>query len=98
MLPPGTGAPVQQTPLPTEQVALPGQAPAGGAVGDIQIPTESGDVLQLHEPKKYVGDGVDQRELHRLTPEEKASRRFRKNLILAVVGGLVLIATAFALM
>jgi hypothetical protein len=82
----------------TKQVALPGEAPAEDDADGFLLPTETGDVMQLHEPKKFVDDGVEQRELRRLTPEEKASRRLKKNLILAVLGGLLLTGAAFALM
>jgi len=56
----------------------------------IVIPTEDGTLVTLHEPKKVVRYGNQTRELHRLTPEEKAHHRFVKNIIMAVFGMFIL--------
>jgi hypothetical protein len=50
------------------------------------VPTDDGGVIKLREPVKKIEFGGEEIELHRLTPEEKARRRFFKNIIMAIIG------------
>jgi len=97
-----------QVPLPTGQVPLP-QSESGGPqidvpadeepvlapkqTGPVMIQTDDGEVVALHEPKRYVGRGADQVEVRRLSREEKTKRRTRKNLIMLIAGAVLLILT-----
>ena len=49
-----------------------------------------GGEATLHEPVKTAGYGEDAVELRRLTPQEKAKRKRRKNVILFVFCGVIL--------
>ncbi len=57
----------------------------------VQIPTEDGKVVTLHEPKRVVQQGEEEVEIRSLTPEEKARRRMFKNIIMFGFGGMVLL-------
>ena len=94
--PPGTvprGAP------PGRHIPL----PVGGRPGEVlqadavNTPTENGGVTALREPVKVVGQGDEQRELHRLSSEEKAQRRFKQNVVMWVFGAVVLACAAYCL-
>lgn len=92
LLPPGVDD------APGEQVALPAGASMAASIAhrdERTMITEEGEVVSLHDPVKTVGDGDEQVELHQLTPEERAARRFRKNLIVWTVGILILVATMY---
>ena len=64
----------------------------GGGMGG-----EEGGLVRLREPVKTVGYGDDAVELRTLTPEERARRRLRKNLILWTVG-LVILGVTLAIL
>jgi hypothetical protein len=69
-----------------------GIEPAAGSQSEAAvIPTEDGGFVKLKEPVKKVEVGGEEVELHRLTPEEKARRRFFKNIIMAIIGILALV-------
>jgi hypothetical protein len=53
--------------------------------------------LQFQEPVRTVGSGAQVVELRRLTPEEKAVRRARRNLIMMLTGVSILMAIVFSL-
>jgi hypothetical protein len=74
---------MQQVPLPTQ---------AG------QEPVANPEFSRLREPGKRVRDSTGSEiELRRLTPEEKAARRRKKNIISVVVAGIIL-AVSLAIM
>ena len=54
--------------------------------------------MALREPVKTIGRGDDERELHQLDAEEKARRRFRKNIIVWTFGAVILLITIFILL
>jgi hypothetical protein len=54
------------------------------------IPTGDGSVVTVREPVKTVGEGDDEVELRSRTPEERAKRRLRKNLVLWGFGLIVM--------
>lgn len=53
--------------------------------------------LEFSEPIKCIDNGAQMIQLHRLTPEEKASRRARRNLIMLLVGVTILVAIVLIL-
>ena len=53
--------------------------------------------LQFQEPVRTVGSGDQVIALRRLTPEEKAVRRTRRNLIMMLTGVSILMAIVFSL-
>jgi hypothetical protein len=53
--------------------------------------------LQFQEPVRTVGSGDQVIALRRLTPEEKAVRRARRNLIMMLTGVSILMAIVFSL-
>ncbi len=65
--------------------------PGVAADGSVLIPTEEGGYVALREPVKTVTVKGKEIELRRLTPEEKAQRRFKRNLFVASFGLLFLI-------
>ena len=77
--------------------ATPLRAASGPASGSIVLPTEDGGYVKLREPVKTIGRGDDAVELRTLSPEEKARRKFKRNLILWGFG-LVMIAITLALL
>ena len=62
-------------------------------------PTRAAPVkeLQFQDPVRTVGSGDQVIELRRLTPEEKAVRRARRNLIMMLTGVSILMAIVFSL-
>ena len=86
LLPPTAGEVVMSTTL--EQVALPTAPrmmlppPENLAPGAVAVPTEDGGYVTVRETPKTIGKGDDEIELRRLTPEEKAKRRMRRNIIM----------------
>jgi hypothetical protein len=96
LLPPNAGTKDVQDASATKQI--PAEAPVQrhrrpgeAADGSVLIPTEEGGYIALREPIKTVSAGGREVELRRLTPEEKASRRFKRNVFVAVFGLLFLI-------
>jgi hypothetical protein len=63
----------------------------------IVLPTEDGGYVTLRDPVKTIGHGDEEIELRTLSPEEKARRKLKKNLILWGFG-LLLIAITLALL
>ena len=84
---------------PGEQVALPGGASLAASLandGDTKgLVTEDGEVVSLRDPVKTVVHGGEEMELHQLTSEERAARRFRRNLIVWTIGIIILIVTMY---
>jgi DNA-directed RNA polymerase subunit RPC12/RpoP len=74
-----------------EQPVRKHRRPGEAADGSVLIPTEEGKYIALREAVKTVSVGGREVELRRLTPEEKASRRFRRNLFVAGFGLIFLI-------
>ncbi|MBW3597462.1 MAG: hypothetical protein KY475_09335 [Planctomycetes bacterium] len=74
-----------------EDSATPAGRPGVAADGSILVPTDDGRYVALREPVKTVGKGDREIELRRLTPDEKAARRFKRSLFLATFGLLFLI-------
>jgi hypothetical protein len=73
---PGSGAPARSS---------------SSAQSSIVIPTEDGGFVRLRDPVKTVGEGYEAVELRSHSPEERASWKLKKNLImwgfgLAVIG------------
>ncbi len=100
-LPPGVGgtpAPITKsgaTPIPAS--ARTRQSGAAATGSSIVLPTEDGGYVTLREPVKTIGHGDDEIELRTLSPEEKARRKLKRNLILWGFG-LLLIAITLALL
>lgn len=84
LLPPGTGNPAASQPI----AAASGHTPTSDDTG----------LLRLREPVKTIGHGDDEIELRKLTPEEKARKRFKKNLILWGFGIVMLVVTMVILL
>jgi len=64
-----------------------------GAMQDPTLPNAPAEpqaapgAFKFKEPKgKVIGQGFEQKELRKLTPEEKAARRIRWNLTMALIG------------
>jgi hypothetical protein len=100
-LPPGVGgtpAPVNRvgaTPIPASTSTRHSGAAATGS--RIVLPTEDGGYVTLRDPVKTIGVGDEEVELRTLSPEEKARRKLKRNLILWGFG-LLLIAITLALL
>jgi len=92
LLPPGADAPQQEE--------LPGRIDqkrrATEEVGPVKIPTGEGFV-SLHDPVKTVTHKKQEKEVARLSREEKAQRRFRRRIIWCVVSGALIWATWYIL-
>lgn len=59
------------------------------------IPTEDGKYVALRDPvKRVITAGGGEMELRKLSEEEKASRRMRKNIVMAIGGAIVLLIAA----
>jgi hypothetical protein len=67
---------------PGEFAPPPGELPGEGLV---TLPTADGQFRTVRDAGKVIGHGDDEVELKRLTPEEKARRRFIRNVIMAVL-------------
>ncbi|MCA9176467.1 MAG: hypothetical protein KDB14_18395 [Planctomycetales bacterium] len=90
--------PAPEDDTPGEQVALPTGASLAASAGEVKGPamaTEDGQIVMLREPVRKVGVGEDEQEIRLLTPEERAARRLKKNLIVWALGLIVLIATMY---
>jgi hypothetical protein len=79
----------------TEEAARKPRRPGEAADGSVLIPTAEGKYIALREPVKTVSVGGREVELRRLSPEEKAARRFKRNFFVAVFGMLFLIVFLF---
>jgi len=76
-----------------QKIAAADQAKELGGSASLTISAGQGGVA-LREPVKKVRHGDDEIELRTLTREEKAARRFRRNIIMAVIGiGFLITAT-----
>jgi len=91
LLPPGAITDGATTTTPGEQVAIPA-APQRAPIampsqpaGTIALPTPDGGFVALKETPKTIVHGDEEIEVRRLTPQEKAARRFRRNLILGCI-------------
>ena len=63
----------------------------------ILLPTEDGGQVALRDPVKTIRDGDEEIELRTLTPEEKARRRFWKNLFVWTFGLVMLAITLYVM-
>ena len=89
--------PAAEAPAPSivrETVALPVDAFAGIAAATPARPAAVDPALAFQEPVKTVAGGDRPVPLRRLTNEERRLRRARRNLVLLLVGGSLLIALA----
>lgn len=95
---------MQQVALPEEEMARQLKAlnrplpPTNVPKDAVLIETEDGGYVALREPVKTVGTGANERELHVLTPEQKAKRRIIRNLVVFSVGLTVLFVIFMLLM
>lgn len=99
MLPPGAA---EAGSGGSEQVAIP-EAPKKSPVlpsnlpaGAIPVPTPEGGFVTVLQKPKTIGHGDDAIEVRRLSPEEKARRRLRNNLIVASLCLIVIVIVAVA--
>lgn len=91
---------------PSEQRALPdgamlaaaAKAPSRTRDGSVLLTTEDGQVVALREPVRTVGKGLNERELHTLSAEERTRKRFVKNLVVWTFGIVVILVTIMVLM
>jgi hypothetical protein len=94
-LAPAAAAPGQQVAIPAapkKAAALPANLPSNA----VAIPTAEGYVTVRDKPK-VIGEGMNEIELRRLSPEEKAARRFKRNLILGAFCLIVIFVVALIL-
>jgi hypothetical protein len=103
LLPPGATSD-EAASIATEQVAIP-QAPkrprplpSNLPAGAIPVPTLVGGFVAIQEKPKTVGAGDDEFEVRRLTPEEKAKRRFRRNIIMGAFCLAILVVVMLLMM
>jgi hypothetical protein len=101
LLPPGAAsasaaaAPGEQVPIPAAPrrgPLTPIQLPAGTAA----VPTPDGGFVTIKDTPKTIVHGDEEIEVRRLTPAEKAQRRFRRNLILGGICLAILLAVVVA--
>ena len=74
-----------------------GQPELAPALADSQVPAAPAAEMQFQEPVRTVGSGDRVIALRRLTPEEKTSRRARRNLIMLLTGVSILMAIVLLL-
>ncbi len=72
--------------------------PASGLARPIVLPTPDGGVVRLREPAKTVGAGDDALELRSRSAVQKEVWRFKKNLIIWLIGLVLLCLTIAILM
>ena len=72
---------------PRKQPPLPTNVPAGAVV----VPTPEGGYATIRKKAKTVGRGDEEVELKELTPQEKAKKRFRYNLVMWTVCVIILL-------
>jgi hypothetical protein len=102
---PGSEAPPQPAagPMPSAAASpvtsTPTVGKASASTGPVIIPDPQGGTYVIREPIKSIrtasGEVV---QLRSLTPEEKAARRFRRNLIMMIFGLVVLLLVTAILM
>ena len=93
-----SSAPVTNGPTPVAAPTATGAA-HGAASGTVTIPDPQGGSYLVREPVKTIrtADG-EMIPLRSLTPEEKAARRFRRNLLMMIFGLVVLFLVTAILM
>ncbi len=99
LLPPSAEKPREPKTKPKDTVeeAYRPTRPGVAADGSILVPTDDGNYIALREPIKTVSKGNREVELRRLSPEEKARRRFKRNLLVAAFGMVFLILTMWVM-
>lgn len=99
-VPQAADAPTDEPPIPAEAAAAAAPGPDGSPAepADRAFPSFTGvpldpraDELAFKEPVRTVQRGRTVIELRRLSPEERRSRRFRRNLMMIVVGVSILL-------
>jgi hypothetical protein len=60
-------------------------------------PKDLSEIKFKEPPPKTIGTGIEKRELRKLTPEEKAVRKLKMNIVLAILGILTLGVAMFIL-
>lgn len=99
LLPPGADGSAGA--MPGEQVEIPDAPRRRPAIaanlpqGTVAVPTPDGGFVTVTESPAVIGEGDEEIEIRRLTPAEKARRRFRRNLILWSVSILILLAVTW---
>ncbi|MCA9155207.1 MAG: hypothetical protein KDA38_10495 [Planctomycetales bacterium] len=100
LLPPGAeevpAGPLKQVVLPT--AGKPDEPRGKAADGSILIPTADGGQVAVREPVKTISAHGEEVELRQRTPEERAARRFRKNLVIWTLGILLVGITMYILL
>ena len=103
LLPPGAartdsaataGAQVPIPAAPRKSAVAAANLPAGA----IAVPTPDGGFVTVRETPKTIGQGEDAVEIRRLSPEERARRRLRNNLIMGSFCLIVIIVVVIVLM
>lgn len=86
-------------PVVAASAASPATEPPAQQAPARQAPAQQAPVkeLQFQDPVRTVGSGDQVITLRRLTPEEKAVRRTRRNLIMMLTGVSILMAIVFSL-
>ena len=74
-----------------------GQPDLAFPLTESQVPAAPAAEMQFQEPVRMVGSGDRVIALRRLTPEEKTSRRARRNLIMLLAGVSILMAIVLLL-
>lgn len=110
MGPTGTGSALRLPPLadpsrpgpPGKQRPLPLNGKASGPVvapkGMVVIPSEDGTATVVPEKRTMtIGEGPYEKEIRILTPEERASRRFWRNVVFTVIGLFLLLGLLWAM-
>jgi len=80
-------SPTDRQPAPdsASDSAPPGEPPQPAADTDADT-SDDADAMRFREPVRTIGSGDRVIELRRLSPEEKASRRGRRNLVMLLSG------------
>jgi hypothetical protein len=73
------------------------ERPVSGPARPISVSSGDAGLFNLREPVRTVGVGDDAIELKSLSPEEKARRRLKKNILLWGIG-LVVIGITIAIL
>jgi hypothetical protein len=100
LLPPGASSTPMQ---PSGNAPIPMGGGAGGVVAKVAtdtvvIPTEEGSYVAVRAKEKTIRFKGEEVEVRRLSPEEKARKRFVKNIIMGIFGILTLVTLAILLM
>jgi hypothetical protein len=99
LLPPGADG--SSGAMPGEQVEVPDAPRRRPAIavnlpkGTVAVPTPDGGFVTVTESPTVIGEGDEEIEIRRLTPAEKARRRFRRNLIFWSISILILLAVTW---